>query len=125
MITWQCPCGHTINVGGDLLLPWLCKCGVRHYDPSQLRTIQAPATKMPSLRKRAVTYATSTAAWLSAGSPLRSAEEVDRIYVEHCAPCPQFKAGFCQKCGCACNTGESGLTNKIRRATEHCPLGRW
>lgn len=94
------------------------------------------------MTRRAVTFINSTMKWQTAGRPIRSDEEVDRIYNEHCGKCPLLVDLHCTHKDCGCNivspTQEKsgfvsrmltwlspGLFNKIRRATEHCPIGLW
>ena len=102
-------------------LPLLCGCGFRHFDQSQLQQIDAP----PGLPKQILTATTAYTKWLQAGSPLRDAREVDRIF-EICQACPLFKEDHCGVCGCPINR-ELSMLNKIAMATEHCPLSqpRW
>ena len=76
----------------------------------------------PSLVRRLKSYAGAVARWMAAGSPTRDQAEVDRIYLDVCLPCPQFRDGRCAKCGCALNRDPNGLKNKIAMETEHCPL---
>lgn len=70
----------------------------------------------------ATTYATAVARWIAAGFPRRSDDEVDQIF-EICRACKwMHAAGYCQKCGCRLSKSRQAMTNKIRMATEHCPL---
>lgn len=64
--------------------------------------------------------------WRAAGKPERTDEEVAQV-MEICKTCPFFQSlnnrlslGRCTKCGCQLNLGRS--LNKIRFATEGCPL---
>lgn len=82
----------------------------------------------PSLAERAGRYMSSTENWVRAGSPVRDDEEVKEI-LKTCNSCEQFvhnndNTGSCKVCGCALNM-MGGMFNKARRATEHCPLGKW
>lgn len=71
------------------------------------------------------TFTSAVAKWKSAGSPLRSQPEIDRIFAV-CQACPQFindgSRPRCRLCGCSLNQGPNGLTNKIAMATETCPI---
>lgn len=66
-------------------------------------------------------YTRALAKWAVAGFPTRTQEEVVRIEAELCRPCEYYRDGRCRKCGCNVNTAMV-LLNKIRMATEHCPL---
>jgi hypothetical protein len=80
------------------------------------------ASPQPTTVQKATTYATAVARWIAAGFPIRSDEEVERIY-EICSACKwMHAAGYCQKCGCRLSKSRQAMTNKIRMATEHCPL---
>jgi hypothetical protein len=70
-------------------------------------------------------YARALLRWTLAGFPVRSDAEVAAIYVEHCEPCEQFIEGRCKKCGCRTVAKGMALTNKIKLATEKCPIGKW
>ena len=69
-------------------------------------------------------FFSATAKWYAAGKPVRSDEEVERIFNEVCKPCTHFKKlkgdlGWCNLCKCSLNLGDT--LNKIRWATEGCP----
>ena len=67
-------------------------------------------------------YLSAVARWTAAGFPTRSDEEVERIYAL-CAECPwKHEDGYCRRCGCWLNKSQHAMANKIRMATEHCPL---
>lgn len=74
-----------------------------------------------SLTKR---YVNERKKWIDAGKPLRSPEEIDRIF-QVCQACPFFladssAAGSCTICGCGLK--KRGKTmNKIAWATTECP----
>lgn len=75
---------------------------------------------MPGMAKR---YISSTAKWLAAGAPTRSDSEVESL-LSICRGCEWWRDGSCGKCGCRLNKG-NGIGNKLRRATESCPVGKW
>jgi len=79
--------------------------------------LQRPCTSMPTLSKQVVTYTLSTAAWVAAGMPVRTSEEQDAISAI-CQGCDKLNGKRCRLCGCL-------VKAKIKRATEHCPEGRW
>jgi hypothetical protein len=66
--------------------------------------------------------------WRKAGYPTRTDEEVARI-AALCKGCEHYRdtwlGGRCAKCGCRVNESSIVVTNKIRMATEDCPLGKW
>ena len=70
-------------------------------------------------------YGVALARWTKAGYPMRPQAEVVRIHTELCEPCPEYLDGRCQKCRCQVNQSRIPLVNKIKMASEHCPLGRW
>lgn len=88
-----------------------------------------PYLTEPGMVEKIGRYATSTQNWIAAGSPIRNDEEVEAA-LKICQGCEQFSAnkdgetGHCKLCGCEVNR-MGGMVNKIRRATEHCPLGKW
>ena len=88
-----------------------------------------PYLTEPGLVEKIGRYASSTQNWIAAGSPIRNDEEVDAV-LKICQGCEQFsvnkdgETGHCKVCGCEVNR-MGGMVNKIRRATEHCPLGKW
>lgn len=69
-------------------------------------------------------YSRAIAKWVKAGRPRRSDGEVAAI-LEICHRCSLFENGGCKKCGCRVNTRKSALANKLRMATESCPIDRW
>lgn len=78
--------------------------------------IDKAKTLIPAIRK-----------WVAAGSPVRTQPEIDTAYTI-CLGCefyqPQgHETGTCNKCGCYVN--RTGLLNKIKMATENCPLSKW
>lgn len=141
-----------LELTGRVLYEMRCKvCGVvvtsRHDDPSkrrhdcvglvpeEARPLPAPPPSAePSVIRRAValswSLAQAEAAWIAAGKPVRSAEEIEEIYETQCQPCEYFKPGrsvgrgSCGQCGCALRKA-GGVLNKIKMATEHCPAGKW
>lgn len=70
-------------------------------------------------------WSSSITKWIKAGRPQRSDAEVTRIYNEICVPCQHFFQGSCELCGCRVNLGSISAFNKIRMATESCPIQKW
>lgn len=81
--------------------------------------------EVPELDKNMIAlwkrYKESTKIWESAGKPLRSDEDIARIYDEHCQPCEHRQKSRCGICGCFLKRVGTKL-NKIARATDRCPL---
>lgn len=106
--TW---CGLTLrNVKAHLNVHSQCTVGPEKGKPVK-----------PTLLK---TYARAVAKWLDAGRPKRTDEQVDAI-MDICGSCQFYKGGGCQRCGCRVNRNRNALTNKIRMATENCPIKKW
>lgn len=65
--------------------------------------------------------------WVAKGKPVRSANEIEKLFEEHCSKCKRYdsKKKVCKNCGCNINTGSVPLANKLAMKTEHCPLGRF
>jgi hypothetical protein len=90
---------------------------------------RAAADLRPAADKLGITladglhYARALARWTAAGFPERSQANVERI-LPICQACNWYAAGRCTKCRCRVNSGPAAI-NKIRMATEDCPLGKW
>lgn len=61
--------------------------------------------------------------WLRAGCPTRDDATVERLLAV-CQSCEFHADGHCRVCGCRVSRG-AAVANKLRMATESCPLGRW
>jgi len=74
-----------------------------------------------------VNYAAALARWITAGRPVRSKEHAEHIHSLYCCPCRRYDAQreVCTVCGCKARRGGMAVRNKIRMATESCPLGKW
>lgn len=99
----------------------------KYADP-RMRTHTCRAGSEPrSALSKAWSLAEATARWVAAGSPVRTAEAVVKLF-DVCRKCPEFRGNDANgNCGiCGCNLKKSGgLLNKIKMATEDCPLGKW
>lgn len=90
---------------------------------------QTPAPAAPSLVKKIVNYSISISKWIMAGRKMRTDDRVNEIALI----CKSNKCGFykemtCLKCGCPVRSveeEEDKTQNKIRLATEVCPVGLW
>lgn len=83
--------------------------------------------KSPGTVKRLWIYAQAVSAWIAAGRPERTQEQVESV-LKICGECEHFTTryglGRCLKCGCNVSKGPA-LVNKARMATESCPVGKW
>jgi len=70
-------------------------------------------------------YANALARWTAAGFPVREQAEVERIERDLCRPCEKYVDGRCKQCRCRVTTSNLAVANKIKMATEDCPLGKW
>ena len=70
-------------------------------------------------------YTRALSRWIKAGRPVRSKEEIRRIFETCCNPCEDYAEGTCRHCGCRVNLAAAGALNKIAMATEECPLDTW
>lgn len=83
----------------------------------------------PTATQRLKAYAGAMRKWIAAGRPTRSDDRVREIFETLCRPCEHFDAQrqTCRVCGCRVRASGSALANKIKMATERCPLRppRW
>ena len=80
-------------------------------------------TQLPSISRRLASWREAMKRWRAAGKPVRSDAEVARIHAI-CVACDYYdsKREACKLCGCRCNKQSMAQFNKIRMATERCPL---
>ena len=83
--------------------------------------------KPPGYFDMAYRYTRALSRWIKAGRPVRSEEDINRIFETACEPCEARdpERSFCRHCGCRVNLSPSAMMNKIAMATEECPLHRW
>jgi hypothetical protein len=87
-----------------------------------------PKPKPPSKLRRMLTWAEAVAGWTTAGCPVRDDDEIQTIFQSYCSkPCDWFDPAtkVCRNCGCNVKEGGFAIFNKIKMATQHCPLGLW
>ena len=79
----------------------------------------------PSLTRRMSNYAKARKRWTDAGKPVRTDEHVEQLRAI-CRGCDLFNGEVCthQKCGCPV-TRPGIWGDKLRWATEACPIGKW
>ena len=72
-------------------------------------------------------YTRALSRWIKAGRPVRSEEEIKKIFETCCKPCEAYEAltSSCCCCGCRVNLVKAAPLNKIAMATEECPWGKW
>lgn len=98
-------------------------CGYQARRPNTRRNCSRPEAPR-GIFDRVSRYATAVARWIAAGRPVRTDAEVEGL-LAICSTCPHYRAGACGKCGCPANRSASGWRNKLRMATESCPVGSW
>jgi hypothetical protein len=145
MHCWRCAvCQWSFTSAGPIVVPVACRCGAIDHDGETVTILDdapgaAAKPTRPGILRAVVRYSRAYLTWSAAGQPVRSDDEVDRIFTTHCQPCPFFDASTCNHpaCGCQIRTsaGESvslvgrwvspRLANKLRWSTERCPDGRW
>ena len=91
-------------------------------------------TNPPDLRPAAATlgitadnikhYVHALARWTAAGMPTREQAEVKRLEAI-CRECEHYRKGRCAKCGCCVSKSRVAVLNKIKMATENCPVEKW
>ena len=102
----------------------VCAVLIENIMPIELEPNQ---TNELSLIVLGFNYTLAVTRWLAEGRPIRSLDEIQRIYEEICSPCLYFNAErqTCRKCGCRTTKNGSPLVNKIAMQTEICPLNKW
>ena len=77
-----------------------------------------------NISKRLIRYGSAIQRWIAAGRPVRSDERVREIFDTLCRPCTHFdaKRQTCRLCGCYVRRSGTAFTNKLKMATERCPL---
>lgn len=103
--------GHEIN-------PEICKA-----------CDQETAEAMSELKifGKGLKWAGAVTKWIRMGRPVRSDERVREIFEKYCQPCELYDSENhgCKKCGCNVSTDTAPLANKLKLATEECPMGLW
>jgi len=70
-------------------------------------------------------YGRALANWSEAGFPTRGKLETDLIFEKCCKPCENFNGHGCGICKCRTNQSGLAIVNKLKMATEACPLGKF
>jgi glycosyltransferase involved in cell wall biosynthesis len=101
--------------------PMGCRCGEVYRSP-------VGHVRRPPLAQRIARYGMAVARHVASGMRTRSNDEVARILRTYCAkPCRWYDGQTCThgRCGCRVNGKAGALVNKIRMATQSCPIGLW
>ena len=99
-----------------------CGYQARRADTRRNCAIDRP----PSLLVRLRNYEAAVARWLSAGRPVRTDADVERLIVIcESNRCGAYRDGTCLSCGCPVSRSGVAVRNKLRMATETCPRGLW
>lgn len=69
-------------------------------------------------------YVQALARWTAASMPTRNQAEVERLETI-CVACEHYRNGRCARCGCCVNKSRVAVRNKIKMATENCPIKKW
>ena len=104
------------------------KCGVTSLSVTkEICERCAKESKMEAARlgEKVVNYVTAVRRWVAAGRPERTDGEIAAIFDNHCNKCSMFQNGVCNSCGCPANKDQPAIRNKLRMATEECPLGQF
>lgn len=106
-------------------------CGVTNLPVNADQCGQcAKESKMETARfkEKAVNYITAFRKWVAAGRPERTDEEVQYILDNFCNNgCTMYdkERKVCNSCGCPANNNMPAIKNKLKMATEECPLGQF
>lgn len=105
-------------------------CGVTGLPVSQEvcnRCAKDSKMDTPTLKDKVISYSKALRKWYAAGRPERSDERVQEIFDKYCSGCSMYdkEKGICNSCGCPSNTNQPAIRNKLKMATEKCPLGQW
>lgn len=81
----------------------------------------------PNMLKKIMNYSAAVRRWFAAGRPERTEAEIKEIFETHCSKCSMFdkQRQVCNSCGCPASKEQPAIRNKLRMATEECPLGRF
>jgi hypothetical protein len=112
-------CGRTITAPEGSIVVAYCK--------AQYNTSSQPADRPdPPLYIQAAHYAQAVTRHVLTGAQTRTDEEVQRLLLI-CQSCPRYnqQRGYCTVCGCRCNANRNAFTNKVRMASQDCPLNKW
>lgn len=107
------------------------RCGGRLYVPEGYpnppdfsKTLPCRGGSAPQGVRIALRYSAAVKRWVAAGRPVRSDDRVREIFENYCKPCEHFDSErqTCRVCGCRVRRSGAALLNKLKMATERCPL---
>jgi hypothetical protein len=104
------------------------KCSVTNLTVSKEQCNGCAAESKTATAKilgKAVNYAKALRRWVAAGRPERTDAEIEQLFDDHCSKCSMFQNGVCNSCGCPASKDQPAIRNKLRMATEKCPLGQF
>ena len=80
----------------------------------------------PGIVTKILNYAKAVRRWTAEGKPTRTDQQVSDV-LAICKQCEFYDGEIClhHKCGCKVNNNKWAIINKIRMATESCPIGKW
>jgi hypothetical protein len=92
-----------------------------------LKVMAEDGKEYPALTVQLMNYQNALRKWQAGGRPVRSPEEIKDILETHCKGCDWYdkEKSRCKGCGCRVSEGGMAIFNKIKMATEHCPLEKW
>ena len=76
----------------------------------------------PSLVRKAASFLSAEAQWLTRGRPFRNVHDINHLYYRVCRPCEHFMNDGCTVCGCRIVPNERSGFNKLAMGTTNCPL---
>ncbi len=130
---WRCKCGRRFSAT-SIVYPVFCACGRTDRGNGIVELPVDGAEKSAGRR-----YAEAIARWIAAGRPIRTDTQVDQILNQHCRQCQWFQDSRCHHEQCGCRVVEAkeetrtfaglilprAMLNKLRMATERCPVTKW
>ena len=91
-------------------------------EPSERAILKQPVATHPSLVRKAVSFLSAEAQWLTRGRPLRNTHDINHLYYQVCRPCEYYVTDGCTVCGCRIVPNERSGFNKLAMGTTNCPL---
>lgn len=118
-------CEFRFKAGGSI--PSCAVTGLKATEEICRRCAKDSKMETARLLDKVVNYATAMRRWVAAGRPERSDDRVKELFDEFCSKCSMYdrEKGVCNSCGCPSNTDQPAIRNKLKMATEACPLGQF
>jgi ribosomal protein L37E len=106
------------------------RCGVTNLPVTPetcTRCVKEEKEALATWRDKVRNYSAALRRWIAAGSPSRTDEEAQQLFDDHCSKCSMFdkERQVCNSCGCPANKDQPAIKNKLKMATEGCPLGQF